>query len=457
LALAAAGLATATLSVFLGQARWQMTPVYVVLAVSSLLLLKRSFSHVALRSLGVALGTLLLATGAAASLGLPILTLPPPDGPHAVGVTSASLVDTTRDNAFFGVPGEARELYVQAWYPGARAALEVAARPRTLWEELYRGALDRFTFFSRYLRGIETHSFEDLPLASAEMHYPVIVFSHALGSFAEQSTLLMEHLASHGYVVLGVGHPYVSMRVPRDPGEPIYVDLDKINELDAQLASAAADLEPKIANAASVEERTQLALERYERASGYNALMAVWVADLRFVLDSLTGQGVTSPPLQPLVDAIDADRIGLLGMSFGGAAVTELCKDDARCRAGMNIDGGSTFGQRQRRPLRVPFLALVQDGSTSLRYLLDASRSDYYEVEVSGATHLDFTDDTVVLPILKALNVTGDIAGERVIEVTNAVALRFFDAYLRGAAPPQFSDFAELTVRTNELAAGATP
>ena len=121
LALAAAGLATATLSVFLGQARWQMTPVYVVLAVSSLLLLKRSFSHVALRSLGVALGTLLLATGAAASLGLPILTLPPPDGPHAVGVTSASLVDTTRDNAFFGVPGEARELYVQAWYPGARA------------------------------------------------------------------------------------------------------------------------------------------------------------------------------------------------------------------------------------------------------------------------------------------------------------------------------------------------
>ena len=152
LALAAAGLATATLSVFLGQARWQMTPVYVVLAVSSLLLLKRSFSHVALRSLGVALGTLLLATGAAASLGLPILTLPPPDGPHAVGVTSASLVDTTRDNAFFGVPGEARELYVQAWYPGARAALEVAARPRTLWEELYRGALDRFTFFSRYLR-----------------------------------------------------------------------------------------------------------------------------------------------------------------------------------------------------------------------------------------------------------------------------------------------------------------
>jgi hypothetical protein len=51
------------------------------------------------------------------------------------------------------------------------------------------------------------------------------------------------------------------------------------------------------------------------------------------------------------------------------------------------------------------------------------------------------------------LNITGDIAGWRVIEVTNAVSLRFFDAYLRGAPKPRFNDeFPELTTRMNDYA-----
>ncbi len=139
-------------------------------------------------------------------------------------------------------------------------------------------------------------------------------------------------------------------------------------------------------------------------------------------------------------------------MSFGGGAVTELCKSDARCRAGMNMDGG-TFGQRQREPLQVPYLALTRENQDSLDYLLSASRSDYYAVEVEGTTHLDFTDDTVVLPILKWLSITGAIAGERAIEITNAVALNFFDAYLRGGTKPSFNDeFPELNVEMNDYA-----
>jgi predicted dienelactone hydrolase len=261
----------------------------------------------------------------------------------------------------------------------------------------------------------------------------------------------MEHLASHGYVVLGVGHPYVSMRVVTGTGQAVYVDLDKINELDAQLDAVGAELEPRLASAAADEERANLQLQRYERASGFNALMAVWVDDLLFVLDSLTARNAADPKLRSFASAIDTDRIGLLGMSFGGAAVTELCKSDVRCRAGMNMDGGSTFGRRQREPLDVPFLALVQERSQSLDYLLAASNSDFYLVEVKGATHLDFTDDTVALPILKWLNITGDIAGERMLEITNAVALQFFDAYLRDGPLPPFAELPELAVRTNVI------
>ena len=160
---------------------------------------------------------------------------------------------------------------------------------------------------------------------------------------------------------------------------------------------------------------------------------------------------VRHPKLQAISDRIDADQIGLLGMSFGGGAITELCKSDARCRAGLNMDGG-TFGQRQRQPLQVPYLGMTRENQDFLDYLKSASRSDYYAVEVKGTTHLDFTDDTVVLPILKWLNITGDIAGGRAIEITNAVSLRFFDAYLRGGPKPRFDDeFPELTVEMNNV------
>jgi predicted dienelactone hydrolase len=450
--LAAAGLATVLLGAVLGHARWQMAPACLLFAILSLLLLRRSFSHVAVRSLGVSFGVLLLAISATASLGLPILTLPTPDGPHVVGSTSLSLIDETRDNSFFDAADEPRELYVQIWYPGAVAAGQPTPRAKALWEELYRGEGDLFTVFSSYLRGIRTHSYEDIPPSPAQARYPAIVFSHAMVSFAEQNTLLMEHLASHGYVVLAISHTYTSMRVVSSDGRALYPDLDKVNEVSAQFRPVNAELTPRIERAGSPEERMRLQLELYELASGNNALMAVWVDDLRFVLDSITTHSGRDPKLQTFSTHIDADRIGLLGMSFGGGAVTELCKSDTRCRAVLNMDG-PTFGQRQRQPLQVPYLALIRENQESLDYLLASSRSDYFEVEVKGSTHLDFTDDAVVLPILKWLGITGAIAGGRVIEITNVVSLRFFDAYLLGGPKPRFDDeLPELTVETNHYA-----
>ena len=441
LALFAAGLSTLVLSAALGQPRWQMVPAGLVFATSSLLLLRRAYSHAAIRSVGVFLGAVFLAISVTLSRGLPVFTLPAPDGPHVVGSTSLSLVDEGRDNSFFGAPTEPRELYVQIWYPGAIVASESEPRARTLWEELYRGDLDGFTVFTRYLRGVKTHSYQDIPLASAQASYPVIVFSHAIVSFAEQNTLLTEHLASHGYVVVGISHTYASMRVLSSAGTAVYPDLPKINSASAEADALAAELAPRIERAGSPEERASLRLEQYERATALNELAEIWVDDLRFVLDEI-------PRAPAFENRIDADRVGLLGMSFGGAAVTEFCKVDARCRAALSMDGGM-FGQRQREPLEVPYLALLREGR-SADHLLATSRNDFYEIEVQGATHLDFTDDTIVLPMLKWLNMTGTIAAERIIEITNAVALRFFDAYLRGGPKPRFDgEFPELTVDVN--------
>ena len=154
--------------------------------------------------------------------------------------------------------------------------------------------------FSSYLRGTKTHSHEDISISPAQPDYPVIIFSHAMGSFPEQSTLLMEHLASHGYVVFATSHPYASMRVVSSDGRAIYLDLDKIREVSAPFDAETADARAKLEQASSAEERTRLLLERYERASGLNALMATWVDDLGFVLDSITAPLGQHPKLQAI-------------------------------------------------------------------------------------------------------------------------------------------------------------
>jgi hypothetical protein len=186
-------------------------------------------------------------------------------------------------------------------------------------------------------------------------------------------------------------------------------------------------------------------MERYERTKTLGELTEIWGDDIRFALEVI--------PTQPaFANRLDVDRIGVLGMSFGGAVVTEFCKADARCGAALSMDG-AMYGRRQREPVRAPYLALIREGRRSLDYFSHASLSDYYEVEVAGTTHLDFTDDAVVLPILKWLGMTGSIEGWRIIEITNAVSLRFFDAYLRGAPKPSFADeLPELTVEMIDYA-----
>jgi predicted dienelactone hydrolase len=109
----------------------------------------------------------------------------PPDqlGEMAVSHTQAIIVDTNRED---------RELPLEIWYPADSEA----------W-----GAATEFSFYSLLgtIGMTSTASKEDLPLPEGTV-YPLIVFSHGYGGIAIQSVRLMEHLASHGFVVVAPTH-----------------------------------------------------------------------------------------------------------------------------------------------------------------------------------------------------------------------------------------------------------
>ena len=107
---------------------------------------------------------------------------PPPGelGPWAVGRTTISVVDPTR----FG-----RTLPVDVWYPVDPAD---AVGPPSRYDLIFAG--------------IDSTVALDSPVPSSAGPFPLIVFSHGNAGIRFQSFFLMEHLASHGFVVAAPDH-----------------------------------------------------------------------------------------------------------------------------------------------------------------------------------------------------------------------------------------------------------
>ena len=434
----------------LDQLRWQMLPACLLLIILVLLDFKKTSSHVVLKSTGITLGLLLLVGTVVLSLALPVISLPVPEGPYTVGTRYISLVDESRNESYFGLPDEAREVSLRVWYPGVLPESQPPPQVRTLWQDLYQGPIDRIAFLSGYMRGIKTHSYPDIPLALSDTPYPVLIFSHGQGLFAEQNTLLMEHMASHGYVVFGVNHARMSMRMLARQEEII-----RINPQRQQQALAEGDKlddETLTRLFTSSGNPDDLSTKLAALAPELTRQLKIRIADLRFVMGSIVKTSPESPEMGELWSYLDSERIGLVGMSFGGTTVLQTCKVEMRCRAVLNLDG-PLLGDQRWETLSVPVLSMLSSWAqpyyTSV--LLD-SRGPYYEVLVHGAEHDDFFDMTLLMA--RWLSGGEGIASQRAIQVVNAVALKFFDAYLRDASLPRIDIeiFPELEISMNAQA-----
>jgi predicted dienelactone hydrolase len=437
---------------------------------------------------------LLVSASAFLTHQLPVFTLPEPSGPYGVGTFEYSITDDSRKERYS--PARNRELYVEVWYPAAKSALGDFP-VRTLFQELYEGDYTRQSLLFGYLKHIPTHSHVHAPVAAPDHgQFPVLLFNHALElGFTSQNQLLMEHLASHGYVVLSIAHPYQSSKVnlssagtvttaseyPTDMDLPraelyrgvvgtIYEashDLDEISAVKEVLSPLAEqyfalderDRRSFLSQAVAMEEfrayRSFISeglLEDYFFYDYFvqNSLHQYWVEDIQFIADTL---GDLQAPIAGFAEAIDTGGFGVFGMSYGGAAAGEFCKVDHRCKAGVNLDG-TQFGRHWNEAVSAPFLMLYHEahqGGNDFAYL--PPTHDFWDYGVKGATHFDFTDFTYVWPLFKTLGLTGPIDSMRVIDIMNIVVLNFFDHSLKGetVSGELFSDIPEIVVRHHSV------
>ncbi len=471
--LAMAGAGIFAIEALTGGLRWQMLPAWFALAVLLLATLKQKESSRAWRLLGaLPLFLLALLAGVLAHY-IPVVSLPAPNGPYAVGTFHYSITDPQRKERY--APERNRELFVEVWYPADSQNAENIP-VRTLFQELYEGDYNRHNFLFSYLKQARTHSHIHAAVAKPTAgQFPVLLFNHAWGGgFTSQNHLLMEHLASHGYAVFSIAHPYTSAKVnlakagtvyrtealPSDlklPRRPlregivgkVYAatgDMQKVSDLKALLYPLSAKYVemPEAEQAAYVAEaikdpafdpfRHWLTSALVEDFVLYEyikdgSLIEYWVEDNQFIADSIPQ---LQAPVAGFSEALDTQNIGVIGMSFGGAVAGEFCKIDARCSAGINLDG-TQFGKNWNASLRAPFLMLYHDGhdgGNSFAY--PPTATGYWEYRINGSSHTDFTDFAYTLPILQKFGIAGNIDGMRMMNIINTVQVDFLDHYLKG-------------------------
>jgi predicted dienelactone hydrolase len=379
------------------------------------------------------------------------LAWPRPSGPHAAGLLEFELTDSTRMAALAPQITPHRTLKVMAWYPASsvegclpRHYLQPREADPTLESVLsmFHASADVYDA----LQALETSSFAGA--APAAGSHPLLVFCHGLMSYPHQNTLLMEHLASHGYVVLSLGRPYESGGHVLSDGTvvPLSPAFQAERSTFYRPEALAAYLAP------TLEERRRAVpgTLRVVRHTWPGRLSHTWADDAIFAVDCIE-DGRLPANAAFLKDVCDFTRLGYFGMSYGGHVAALCSMKDPRTGAGANLDGGFFSADVVGREVGAPFLAFTGDGldaqlpasSVSSSGKLNAQELAYqrfdgtppvqpvHRIRLRGSLHGDFTD----LPLLLhgRMTVPGFLSGldpERLIAAQLDTVRSFFDAYV---------------------------
>ena len=209
---------------------------------------------------------------------------------------------------------------------------------------------------------------------------------------------MMEELASHGYVVAGIDHPYMGLVA-----------------LNGRVVGPYAGwTEPPPGGLAnkSDEERDQYWRPSFEQLS----------RDQRFTLDQLE-QLNQGDPDERFTNRLDVKHVGMMGHSMG--FVSQTCGVDGRFKACLNLDGVPALAER-RNGLRQPFMTM-RDGEDSPRAttIYENLRNVGYDVLIPGAGHNAYLDP----PLVAAYNYKFDAV--RAHRIIKSYLLAFFDTFLR--------------------------
>ncbi|MEV8517013.1 acetylhydrolase [Dactylosporangium sp. NPDC051484] len=334
----------------------------------------------------------------------PRMVLPAPTGPYPIGTVALHLVDRSRPDPVAG-PGHYRELMVSVWYP----ARDVARYPRAVWmsDPLMRALLQLNEIPADPVAAAPiTAGHAGAPVRHSGGRLPVVVFSHEAHDQRADTTIVVQELASHGYMVVTVDHTYDAFVE--------FPDGRRLAPLRGDYYLGARDF----------------------------ALDIPYVLDCIGRLAAGHNPDADGKPLPAgLGGAPDPQRIGMFGTSKGGTATALLMGMDPRVRAGLSLDG--PMEPLITTDLDRPFMLMTADYTRAkppVAQFWSHLTGWKLNVQADGAVHNAYNDYQVLLPqIAAAVGVSdevlrtwiGTLDPGRAVRIQQAYPLAFFDLHLR--------------------------
>lgn len=374
----------------------------------------------------------------------PVFSFPPPAGPYAIGTLTYQWVDTARAEAFTMGSAAQRDLIVQIWYP----ARSNATGPRADYLPDAGSVTAAFArihhmpaFIFGHLRYVKSNAFSSAPASSKQPSFPVLLFLEGATGFRQMNTYQVEHLASHGYIVVAIDQPGVAAAVVLPDGR----QLDGLN-----LAQFRATVGPSYLPPEPDSPLSGTSVPPGLARSGVR-IVPYLAGDVVFTLDQLAALNRVDPN-GILTGKLDLQRVGAFGASLGGIVVGEACGREPRLRACLMLDAPMATDV-VRAGLRQPSMWITRDAASmrlerqraggwseaeieahqsSMRAVYAGLSGAGYFVRVPGMFHSNFTDIPSWTPMASLLGIAGPIGRQRAHDIVNAYSLAFFDRHLAG-------------------------
>jgi predicted dienelactone hydrolase len=358
-------------------------------------------------------------SGAARPAAAVTPVLPRPTGRFPIGVVDLHLIDRSRPDPW-NPPQADRELMVSVVYPAG----DVAGRERApLMTPGVRDGFNALAAPGNYgvpagttidWAAIKTYEHEDAPAAPGR--HPVVLYSPGVGDVRSWDSVLVDQLASEGYVMVTIDPTYeaAAVQFPADAAHP-----------DGRVVTS--NLLDWYAKAEQDGTVTQLLRQ----------VLNTRVADTKFVLDELGELAAGGDPDAEhrslpagLGHELDMRDVGMFGQSAGGFTALETMYEDPRLKAGIDMDGtlefnagdptDTNFSPVAEHGLAKPFLLLgsqTGDACTaatdpSCAAVLQHSTGWHRALTLPGTVHGSFTDAEAIFPQLSGVLPAGVIAGD---------------------------------------------
>ena len=331
--------------------------------------------------------------------------LPSPGGNYIIGTDIFDWEDTYRDEWFTPNEIDSRKISVQIWYPAIEKSDSLY--PYLDYPELRIEAIaeqiDQSKNFVKPVSKIKGNSYYKAKPMNKK--FPLVLFSHGFGGYKTQNLIAVEALVSKGYIVISADHTHDAIITIFKNGTVVDHNYDILDNVP-------------------IEKFWEIRIPQVNTRA----------ADISFMIDKL--QLMKN---HPLYNSINFNKIGVFGMSTGGATSVIASWNDTRISACLNLDGWFVpiIDDIINTGIKIPFCYIGQKEweNAPLNYeKLDKFYknciSDSYLLKINNTKHSDYSDSPHFSKIGRMLT-SGKDVDDKFAERIGLSVVGFFDEYLK--------------------------